>query len=172
MNTSEYEKMTAERLEKLLTKKEKRLIEELEKDGDREFAAIRSGLVGEKSKKNALAAANRILRRNVVAAYRIARENEIYNQLRPTPESILVKLIKVYNRCMQAEPVMEWNSEAKEWVPSGEWQFDARNALKSLELMGKSQGMFTDRVINENRNLSLEEYLAKLDESGEADDME
>lgn len=163
MDISDYENITIEQLEKMLTKKERKFIEELEIDENGALAAIRAGLLDGRDRKDAASAAKRVLRKPKVLAYRLLRANEAYELLGISPESILMKLQTVYNRSMQAEPVLEWDKEEREWRQTGEWQFDARSALKALELMGKSQGMFVDKVINDNRNLTLEEYLKKLE---------
>lgn len=167
MSVQNFDKMSVTQLEKRLKKNERKFVEELELDGDASMAVIRAGLIEGRDNKSADAIALKMLRSEKILAYRVARRKEIYSQLGINPESIYMKLHNVYSRCMQAEPVMVWDKEAKEWVQSGQWQFDARNALKALELMGKSQGMFVEKVINENRNMSLEEYLKMLEKESE-----
>lgn len=166
MSARDYEKMSLKQMEKRLKENERRFVEELEHDGDAGMAAVRAGLIDGGDEKKAEEIALKMLGREKIRAYRSARQKEICSQLGLGPESIIIKLHSVFRRCMQAEPVMEWDREKKEWVPSGVWQFDAKNALKALELMGKSQGMFVDKVINENRNMSLEDYLKMLEEKG------
>ena len=48
---------------------------------------------------------------------------------------VLRQAVKVYEQCMQVVPVMIRNGDT--WVLSGEYKFDACNALRALELVGK-----------------------------------
>jgi len=59
---------------------------------------------------------------------------------------VLKRLMDISDRSMQAEQVMEFDYEAKELVPTGEYQFDSNGANRSTELIGKHLGMFKDRV--------------------------
>lgn len=47
----------------------------------------------------------------------------------------------VSDRCMQVEPVMIPDGEGG-WMESGEYKFDATNALKGAEILGKLIGAF------------------------------
>lgn len=47
----------------------------------------------------------------------------------------------VSDRCMQVEPVMVPDGDGG-WMESGEYKFDASNALKGAELLGKLIGAF------------------------------
>jgi phage terminase small subunit len=105
-------------------------------------AAIAAGY----SAKTARAQAHNILKRPKIAAYRRALTIAIFEQLGLTEESIAMRLFEIYERCMQKEPVMVWDSDTKEWVESGMWKFDAKGAIRVLELLGKNAGMFTERV--------------------------
>jgi phage terminase small subunit len=163
---SEYEKMPIEALERLLSVKQKRFVEELDQDGNGTQAAIRSGFTPGKNNKSAAVAASRMLRNDKVLAYRHARAREIYKNLGISRETVSTKLIGIYNRCMQAEPYLEWDSEEHAYVQKGQFIFDAKNALKALELIGDSQGMFIQKTVNENYNMTVEEYLSKMDKSG------
>lgn len=64
---------------------------------------------------------------------------------------------------MQKEPVMAWDTRTGSWQPSGECKYDSRGALKVLELMGQSLGMFKQKIVAETRDITLEEYLRKPD---------
>lgn len=142
-------------LEKLISPKEKRFIEELEVDGCKADAALRAGYGksrdGKVNKRSAATAASRILAREDVAEYRMLRAMMIYEEQGISAESIMTETAKVYRRCMQAEPVMIWDLEAKEWVESGEYRFDSKGALKALELMGENVGAFERAEKKENK---------------------
>ena len=144
-----------EELEKLILPKEKRFIEELEIDGRKADAALRAGYGkvkgGGENRRSAATAASRILARAEVQEYRALRARMAYEELGISAESIMSEVAKVYRRCMQAEPVKEWDSEKKEWVDSGEFRFDSKGSLKALEFMGEHAGAFERAEKGENK---------------------
>ena len=61
-----------------------------------------------------------------------------------TADNVLQSILDIRGRCMNAEPVMaRVGGEVEE---SGEWKFDASNALKANELLGKHLKLFTDKI--------------------------
>lgn len=60
-------------------------------------------------------------------------------------------LNEVYQRCMEAHPVMIWNHIDKQMEQktdgegNGVWEFDSQGANKALELLGKHVAMFTEK---------------------------
>ena len=128
-------------LEKRLKPKERRFIEELEALGSKAEAALRAGY-GKGNLRSAGTAASRILAKEEVSEYRALRAEMIYEELGLSRDTIMSEVAKVYNRCMGKIPVMEWNSETREWEESGEWRFDSKGALQALELMGEHLGVF------------------------------
>lgn len=58
-----------------------------------------------------------------------------------TAEKILMDIEEVKRRCLQGEEIRD-----REGNPTGEWRFDASNALKACELQGRHLKMFTDRT--------------------------
>ena len=54
----------------------------------------------------------------------------------------MTQLIETYNQCKEATPVMRYNYDTGEMEETGMYQFDGKNALKALELLGKHLGMF------------------------------
>jgi hypothetical protein len=52
---------------------------------------------------------------------------------------VLERLMKVADRCMQAEPVVVRGEQ------TGEYKFDSAGANRALELLGKEMGMFVER---------------------------
>ena len=130
-------------LEKQLTERERRFVVELELagDGNGTQAAIRAGYKPGKENRQAATAASRLLRNDKVLAYRRARAKQRYEALGVSPEYVAAELISVYRRCMQAEPVMGTDPATCSPIARGEFVFDARGALKALELIGDSMGM-------------------------------
>lgn len=129
-------------LAKKLTPKERMFIEELEVDGNKGEAALRAGFGKGENFRSAATAASRILAKEEVAEYRALRAEMIYEELGLSRDTIMAEVVKVYRRCMSGEEVMEWDKEDKKWVGTGEWRFDSKGALKSLELMGEHLGVF------------------------------
>lgn len=129
-------------LEKLLTTKEKRFVEELELDGNKGEAALRAGYGKGENFRSAATSASRILAKGEVDEYRRLRAEMIYEELGLSANSIMAEAAKVYRRCMSGEEVMEWDREEKKWVGTGKWRFDSKGALKALELMGEHLGVF------------------------------
>lgn len=128
-------------LEGILTKRERSFCENYLAERNGTQAAQMAGY----SQDNANAAAvtaSRLLRKPKVTAYLRARAREIYHQLNISPETVAADLNRVYRRAMQAEPVMEFNRDSEQMEPTGEYVFDGRTAIKALELMGDTLGMF------------------------------
>lgn len=76
-----------------------------------------------------------------------------------TADYVLNKIKETIERCSQAEKVMEWDSDAKEMVFTGEWKFEHGGVLKGCELLGKHLKLFTDRV-EHSGSLTLEAIVA------------
>lgn len=128
-------------LEKKISPKERRFIEELEIDGSKADAALRAGYGKGENRRSAATQASRVLAREEVAEYRALRAARIYEELGLSINSVMSETAKVYRRCMSKEPVLAWNPETKEWEESGEWKFDSKGALRALELMGEHLGI-------------------------------
>ena len=126
-----------------LNERQKRFVlEHLNNGGNGTEAAIAAGY----SPRSAAVQASRLLRDDNVQAYRRTCARELYNALGLTPEQIGLRIWDVFQRCMQAEEHLSWDQEAHAFLPDGSWQFDAKNALRALELLGKQAGAFTERV--------------------------
>ena len=104
-------------------------------------AAIRAGY----SDKSAYSQANRLLKNADVLARIRALQEEQAKRLSLNSDMVVAKIMETYSRCMQAEPVMEWDYLEKEYKTTGEYTFDSKGALRALELLGKHIGMFADR---------------------------
>lgn len=62
------------------------------------------------------------------------------------PDYILSRLKETAERCLQKEQVMEFDHGTKQMVATGEWKFEHAGANKALELLGKYQKLFTDKI--------------------------
>lgn len=105
-------------------------------------AAIRAGY----SEKTADVQAVRLLRNVKVLSRVRAIQKERLEKLAVTQESVILKLLEIYDRCMQANPVMEWDYNERKYVETGEYTFDSRGALNALEMIGKHLAMFTNKI--------------------------
>lgn len=149
-----------EELERLLTEQQKRFVAELERDGKPAEAAKRAGY----SEKTAESQASRLLKNVKIAAYRRARSIDLYKRQGITPEWVGNELLEIYRRCMEAEPHLSWDREARAWMPDGTWVFDAKGALNAIGKIGESMGMFRPekKQASEGGGQTVEEYLKGL----------
>ncbi len=149
-----------EELEKSLTERQRRFVSEyLSNGGNGTEAAIIAGY----SKKSAAAQASRLLNDAKVSAYRRARARQVYNNLGLTPEKIGLDLYEIVQRCMSAVPHLSWNSETHQWEQDGTYVFDAKGATRALELLGRMEGIFKDKL---EVTGGVEDYLRSLREDG------
>ena len=123
--------ITALELGKRLTERERFFVRQYLVDLNGTQAAIRSGY----SEKTAASQASRLLRKSDVQAYRDALLQEQFDAIGVTKHSIAAEVWGIYQKCCQKEPVMEWDSVNREWVPSGEWAFNVKGALKALDML-------------------------------------
>ncbi len=71
-------------------------------------------------------------------------------------------LLEVHKRCMQAEAVTE--RVGGEQQETGEFKFEHSGANKSLELLGKHLGIFTDKLDVRATELTHEQWLDSLND--------
>lgn len=124
-------KKTAAELGRDLNPQYRKFVQEWMVDMNATRAAIAAGY----SEKSAAQTASRLMRRTEIRSYRDAMMAEAFEDLGVTRHSIASRVWEIYERCMQKKPVMEWNSTTREWIESGEWQFDTKGALKALAMM-------------------------------------
>ena len=67
-----------------------------------------------------------------------------FKKLNLSAEDVLQKFIDIRDRCMQLEPVKEFVHG--EWVDNGEYKFDASNALRANEDLGKHLQLFVEKI--------------------------
>ena len=144
-----------EELEKKISPKVRRFIEELEVDGNKAAAALRAGYGKGENGRSAATQASRILAKEDVQEYRALRAVMIYEELGLSAHSIMAEMADVYRKCCAKKAVMEWNPDTKEWEESGEWQFDSKGALKALELMGEHLGVFKNEHDAEGQKVDV-----------------
>lgn len=129
-----------------------KFVSEYLKDGNASRALTVAGWTG----KNVSGAASRLLHKPGIRAEIQSELENIREATRVTKTYVVANLKRVAERSMQATPVMI--RQGNEWVESGEYQFDSTGANKSLELLGKSLGIFIDKQVNVN--VSLEDIIS------------
>lgn len=117
--------------EKQLTEKQKRFVREWLVDMNGTRAALRAGY----SEKSAAQTASRLMKDPAVQDYRNRLLKEQFDALGVTEHSLAMEVWRVFERCSAAKPVMIWDSDLREYVESGQWQFDAKGALKALDML-------------------------------------
>lgn len=131
-------------MEKKLTLKQERFVQEYLIDLNATRAAIRAGYsentAGEIGYEN-------LKKPQIKEALQGAMDDRA-KKLELSQEWVLQRLKNISDRCVQAEPVMVYDREAKEMVETGEYRFDSAGANKATELIGKHLGMFKEEQNN------------------------
>ena len=124
--------------ETALTDKKERFCREYVIDYNQTKAAIRAGYAEKSAAKKGCS----LMKEPEVAAYIRQLQTEQKERLMLTSDHVLLELWDVYQKCMQAVPVEEWDYDLHTMVKTGEYQFDSKGATKALEMIGKHLGMF------------------------------
>lgn len=123
------------------------------KDHNATQAAIRAGysVTAAKQEGSRLLTFDDVSERISALSVDVAKRNGI------TQDWVIQNLKSVAERCMQVEPVLD-----REGNPTGEFIFQANGANKSLELLGKTAGLFNDKldvsVTKKNINITIDLY--------------
>lgn len=125
-----------------LQKKMEKFCEEYVVDYNAYRAAIRAGY----SNCTARSHSYRLLKRDDVMA-RICELQEEYikKSLLDNKNRVLREYWNMYEKAVQARPVTVWDKGRKEYVPTGEYQFDDKIAIKCLEFIAKLGGMLSEK---------------------------
>ncbi|MBQ5972758.1 MAG: hypothetical protein IJL69_01040 [Oscillospiraceae bacterium] len=129
-----------------------RFVEALERRGgeDAAAAAVEAGLAPEGKRARELA--DRMLSSDAVIAYMRQRAENRLKAKGFSQERICLELIRIFERCMQAEPA----GRTREDGGAAEYKFDARGAMKALELLGQSLGTFRSGAEEPDRDVRVE----------------
>lgn len=123
---------------KRLTARQQRFCLEYIQDYNATEAAKRAGY----SEKTAKSIGSENLKKPEIKETVLQLQSEQKDRLCISADWVITELVRVYQRCMQQEEVLIWDSEAREKVPSGEYVFDAKGALNALDKLGKHLGVF------------------------------
>ena len=125
-------------------------------------AAISAGY----SPKTASAQASRLLTNVNILSRVHAIQIEELKKLSVTPESVIMRYLEIYDRCMQNKPVMEWDYNEHKLVETGEYTFDSKGAINALSKIGDYLAMFTKKIEHsgkvETENTELAQILQQL----------
>lgn len=156
-----------EALEKALKPKERAFAREYIRDFNATAAVLRAGY--NQTREAAAVTGSRTLRKEPVRAYIDALLREKAEGAGASRESIIARLVDITQRCMSAEPVKEWDADAKEWVDSGEYKFDSRGATKALETLSKILGYDSPESAEESKSYAIG-FESELDDEDDEDD--
>ena len=124
-----------------LTAKQQIFIMEYLTDMNATQAAIRAGY----SAKTAYSIGQENLKKPEIKEAISAAVSEREKRTEITADFVIMKLIEIVDRCMQRAPVFRQGEQLVDEQGRNVWTFDAKNALKALELLGRNLGMFVDR---------------------------
>lgn len=129
-----------------------------------DYNPIRAALRAGYSKTSARAYSYQLLKREDVLE-RILEHQEkfIKNSLLDNKNRVLRELWEMYERAVQAKPVTVWDKELKEYVETGEYQFDDKIAMKCLEFIAKLGGMLSEKEPEKNQKKDSFEIIVKVD---------
>ena len=127
-----------------MTEKQKRFIDEYLIDLNATAAASRAGYRDSGIGRQLMTKNNVLQEINKKISARSQRTQ--YSQ-----DNVVNYLLEIKERCMQARPVVNTRGQqVQDEAGNNLWTFDAKNALRAIELLGKHMGMFKDKLQLEN----------------------
>lgn len=129
-----------------MTPKQARFVQEYLIDLNATQAAIRAGY----SKNTAHTTGHENLSKPEIVEALAAAQSERAERVEITADYVVRNLAEIVERCMQRAPVMVGQGKERAQLVDEDgkhvWEFNANGANKSLELLGKHLGIFTDKV--------------------------
>jgi phage terminase small subunit len=120
-------------------------------------AAIRAGY----SKRSAEVTASRLLSNDKVSSRIKELVSQRAERTQITADYVLFGLKEVAERCMQHQPVMVFDYQAKKMAQRTDddgkavWEFDSSGANKAFELLGKHVGIFERDNNQKNMKITI-----------------
>ncbi len=145
-----------------LKRRERLFCEEYMRTGKKREAAIFAGF----SEKSAANAATRLLKNDECLAYIRDIQKRAREELQIDDNWAVLRAIDVYQRCMSAVPVMEWDYSDHKMKPTGEYTFDSKGALKALELIKSLLGLGEEDSSKLHEAITFIEDLKAVENSG------
>lgn len=126
-----------------LTDRRKEFVRQYLVDLNATKAAIRAGY----SERTAYSVGQRLLKNVEIQRAVAAAQAKRARRVEVTQDYVLSNLVEVVERTMQRAPVLDRKGEqVTDEEGRAVWTFDAKNANRALELLGKHLGIFADRV--------------------------
>ena len=125
-----------------MTDKQNAFVTEYLKDMNLTQAAIRAGY----SPKTAYSIGQRLMKNVEVSNAINSAMSERQQRTEITVDYVIDNLREIVDRTMQKKPVIVKGEQLTDENGLGVWCFDAKNAIKALELLGKHLNMFTDKI--------------------------
>lgn len=131
-------------MEELLRRKEE--LEKKVKPKQRKFCeyyvafggnATKAALAAGYSEKSARQQGSRLLTNDDIAAYTRVLQKLLIKSSGLSKESLLLDLVEIKQRCLQQTAKPKWNYETHQFEDSGEFTFDAKNAIKAIAQIEK-----------------------------------
>lgn len=121
-----------------LTDQQKVFVAEYLVDFNATQAAIRAGY----AEKSAHSQGSRLLDNPAISQAVKKSVTQRSESLGLNADNLLLRALLVFDRSMQAEPVLKWNPDTGQNEPVGVYKYDGLAAVKALELIGKLLGAF------------------------------
>lgn len=125
----------------------------------KDFNATRSALEAGYSKKTAYSIGNELLKNPEIQEAINSAMKQREERTEITQDYVLQNLTEIVERTMQRKPVMSKGEQATDENGNNLWTFDAKNAIKALELLGRHLGMFTDKIQAELKDNTLADFI-------------
>lgn len=126
-----------------LTDKQKEFVRQYLVDLNATQAAVRAGY----SVKTAYRQGADLLQKTSIREAIEKAQAKRARRVEVTQDYVLSNLVEVVERTMQRAPVLDRKGEqVTDEEGRAVWTFDAKNANRALELLGKHLGIFTDKV--------------------------
>jgi len=151
-----------------LSAKQARFVDEYLVDLNATEAAKRAGY----SERSAHVQGSRLLENASVSRAIRERQADRAERTEIDQDWVIDRLVRVTERCMQAEPVMDKRGDQVETeTPDGErakaFMFDSKGANGALQLLGRHLGMFNDKLdVNMSGDLSTRLQKARQRDNG------
>lgn len=76
---------------------------------------------------------------------------------------VLAQALKTFQKCQEAEPVLEWNPEERRLVETGEYKFDSKGSVAALDLISRLCGFNDAQKVELSGALGVAQTIIKDD---------
>ena len=135
----------------VLSEKQERFCEEYVQDFNACEAAKRAGYSEKFSKSKSY-----LLLQDEDVIEKIRQLQQIYSgySVYDSKSRVLREVWKMYEMAMERKPVIVWNKDLKEFIETGEYQFDEKTAIKCLEFIAKICGAIPEGIKKQEKSES------------------